>query len=186
MKYGTAAALSRGDLALGYVTGIGKAGCFVQIGHKCTVRAGLNELSDSAKFNFADEIPVGRLVLGRITKVDTQPNGEKRYHFSTRQSLVVYGVGAVDRSKLQVGNEVTSIVMAVADQKAFCQIKGTYIKLKVKQFGNQPLKPGDHVVSTIKKLTAAKISSIFLSMSSSTTSPMTDEERLAETVYNSL
>ena len=115
LKYGAAAALSRGDLAVGYVAGIGKAGCFVQIGHKCTVRAGLNELSDSTKFNFAEEIPVGRLVLGRITKVDTQPNGEKRYHFSTRQSLVVYGVGAVDRSKLEVGNEVTSIVMAVAD-----------------------------------------------------------------------
>jgi len=58
--------------------------------------------------------------------------------------------------------------------------------LKVKQFGNQPLKPGDHVVSTIKKLTPAKISSTFLVMSSSTASPMTDEERLAETVYNSL
>lgn len=136
LKYGAAVALSRGDLAVGYVTNIGKAGCFVQIGHKCTVRAGLNELSDSAKFNFEAEVPVGRLVLGRITKVDTQPNGDKRYHFSTRQSLVVYGVGAIDRSKLEVGSEVTSIVMAVADQKAFCQVKGTFIKLKVKQFGN--------------------------------------------------
>lgn len=86
LKYGAAVALSRGDLALGYVTNIGKAGCFVQIGHNCTVRAGLNELSDVASFDFTEEMPVGRMVLGRITKVDQpkQANGEKRFHYSTR------------------------------------------------------------------------------------------------------
>jgi len=70
LKYGAQVALSRGDLALGYITNIGKAGCFVQIGHKCTVRAGLNELSDAASFDFVEEMPVGRMVLGRITRVD--------------------------------------------------------------------------------------------------------------------
>lgn len=50
---------------------IGKAGCFVQIGHNTTVRAGLNELSDQANFNFNEEMPLGRLVLGRVYKIDT-------------------------------------------------------------------------------------------------------------------
>jgi hypothetical protein len=32
----------------------------------------------------------------------------------------VHGVGAVERSKLKVGDEVISIVMEIADGKAFC------------------------------------------------------------------
>jgi ribosomal protein S1 len=113
---------------------IGKAGCFVQIGHNTTVRAGLNELSDQANFNFTDEMPIGRVVIGRVYKVDTQPNGEKRFNFSTRKSLVVYGAQSVMRNKLSVGDEVESIVMAVAEGKAFSQIKGSYIKIKVKGY----------------------------------------------------
>lgn len=162
LKYGAGVALSKGDIALGYITNIGKAGCFVQIGHKCTVRAGLNELSDKASFNFAEQMPVGRMVLGRITKVDSPPNGEKRFHYSTRQSLVVYGVGAIERKSLEVGNEVTSIVMAVAEGKAFCQLKGTYIKLKVKGYDQEILKPGDHIISTLTKVNKEKISSKYL------------------------
>lgn len=45
---------------MGYITNIGKSGCFVQIGHNCTVRAGLNELSDQSSFNFAEQMPLGR------------------------------------------------------------------------------------------------------------------------------
>jgi len=52
LKYGADVALARGDLALGHVVNVGKAGCFISIGHNCVVRAGLNELSDSSNFNF--------------------------------------------------------------------------------------------------------------------------------------
>ena len=106
-------------MALGYIVNIGKAGCFVQIGHNCTVRAGLNELSDNANFNFNEEMPIGRIVIGRVYKVDTPPSGEKRYNFSTRKSLVVFGAESVVRSKLAVDEEVESIVMAMAEGKAF-------------------------------------------------------------------
>lgn len=61
------------------------------------MRAGLNDLSDSSSFNFVEEMPVGRVVLGRITKVEDKGD-DKRFQFSTRKSLVVYGVGVVDRS----------------------------------------------------------------------------------------
>lgn len=120
LKYGADVAVERGDLALGYVTNIGKAGCFIQIGHNCTVRAGLNELSDSSNFDFAKEMPLGRLVLGRITKVnEPAQGGSKRFDFSTRQSIATYGVGVVERSKLQVGDTVEAIIMAIAEGKAF-------------------------------------------------------------------
>jgi hypothetical protein len=76
-------------------------------------------------------MPIGRVVLGRVSKVDEQ-NGQKRFHFTTRQSLVVFGVGTVERSKLEVGSEVESILMAFSENKAFAQIKGSYIKIKVK------------------------------------------------------
>lgn len=67
------------------------------------------------------------MVVGRISRVRESATGEKRFDFSTRQSIVVYGVGVIDRSKLQVGDEVASIIMALAEGKAFAQIKGTYI-----------------------------------------------------------
>lgn len=54
LKFGADVALHEGDLCVGYITNIGKSGCFVQIGHNCTVRAGLNELSDSQTFNFTE------------------------------------------------------------------------------------------------------------------------------------
>jgi ribosomal protein S1 len=162
LKYGADVALSRGDLAIGYVTNIGKAGCFVQIGHNCSVRAGLNELSDSASFDFATEFPVGRLVVGRIAKVEDTASGQKRFSYSTRQSLVVYGVGCVDRAKLAESDEVEALVMAVAEEKAFAQIKGSYIKLKVKNFPPKSLKAGDQIVASLTKVTKEKLSSTFV------------------------
>ena len=46
LKFGNKLALKPNDLFTGYVTNISKAGCFVQIGHSCTARIGLNELFD--------------------------------------------------------------------------------------------------------------------------------------------
>ena len=163
LKFGADVALNQGDLALGYIVNIGKAGCFVQIGHNCVVRAGLNELSDNSGFDFQKEMPIGRVVLGRVSKVD-EHNGQKRFHFTTRKSLVVYGVGAVERSKLEVGSEVEAILMAFAENKAFAQIKGSYIKIKVKPVPKS-LKIGDQVVSKLTKVTKEKISSEFIGKS---------------------
>jgi hypothetical protein len=91
--------LHEGDLCIGYITNIGKSGCFIQIGHQCTVRAGLNELSDSPSFNFVEDMPLGRMVLARIYKVDEQ-NGKKRFNVTLRKSLVVFGVNVVTRDSL--------------------------------------------------------------------------------------
>lgn len=69
----------------------------------------------------------------------------------------------IERSKLEVGSEVESIMMAFAEGKGFSQIKGTYIKMKVKGFeSSEGLKIGDHVVSTLKKVTKEKISSEYV------------------------
>jgi len=70
LKFGPDVALKQGDLCIGYINNIGKSGCFVQIGQNCTVRAGLNELSDNSSYDFAEQMPVGRMVLCRIYKVD--------------------------------------------------------------------------------------------------------------------
>ena len=182
IKYGADLALERGDLAIGYVANIGKAGCFVQIGHNCTVRAGLNELSDSANFDFASEMPQGRIVIGRITKVEEAADKPKRFHFSTRQSIAVYGVGVIERSKLQVGDEAEAIVLAVAEGKAFAQIKGSYIKIKVKEIPAK-LKAGDHVTVSLKKVTKEKISSTFLKKLPAAEC-LSDEQRRIQQLYS--
>jgi len=52
-----------------------------------------------------------------------------------RKSLVVYGVGQVVRAELSTGQEVSAIILAhAAENVAFGQIKGSYYKLKVKDF----------------------------------------------------
>ncbi len=53
-------AVNQGDLFIGYVSNISKAGCFVNIGHNTTVRIGLNELDDSESFDFHTQMPIGR------------------------------------------------------------------------------------------------------------------------------
>jgi len=54
-------------------------------------------------------------------------------------------------------------MMAFAEGKGFAQIKGTYIKIKVKGFNeSDSLNVGDHVLSTLKKVTKEKISSEFV------------------------
>jgi hypothetical protein len=107
----------------------------VQIGHNCTVRAGLNELSDSASFNFVEQMPVGRIVLCRVYKVDTV-QGKKRFNVTLRRSLVVYGVNVVKREELVEGNQIECTVASLIEDntKAIAQIKGSYLKIKVKEF----------------------------------------------------
>jgi len=52
LKYGAALAFKQGDLTLGYVTNISKAGCFIQVAHNVTMRASFNELSDDQDYDF--------------------------------------------------------------------------------------------------------------------------------------
>lgn len=120
LKYGADVALREGELCIGYVANIGKSGCFIQLGHNCTVRAGLNELSDSPSFNFSEQMPLGRLVLCRIYKVDDVA-GKKRFNVTLRRSLVVYGVNAVDRESISEGSQVQCLVIAIVEEgtKAF-------------------------------------------------------------------
>ena len=53
------------------------------------MRAGLNELSDDKGYDFIFQMPTGRVVFLRITKVH---DGGARFDCSMRKSLVVYGV----------------------------------------------------------------------------------------------
>jgi hypothetical protein len=97
MKFGPKLSVSQGDLFTGFVTNISKAGCFVQIGHNCSVRIGLNELDDAETFDFKHQMPIGRQVAGRITKcIDL--GEEMRFNASLRRSLVQYGVHQVNRN----------------------------------------------------------------------------------------
>lgn len=130
-------------------------------------------------------MPLGRIVVGRISKTEESTNGDKRFDYSTRRTLVVYGVGNVDRKKLDVGGEVHSIVMAVAEGKAFAQIKGSYIKIKVKGYDSKDkLQAGDHIISTLKKVTKEKISSVFKSKCDTLES--NEDETLAQSIYESV
>lgn len=47
-------------------------------------------------------MPLGRLVLARVVKVEESHNG-KRFNVTLRRSLVVFGTNAVDKSTFQEG-----------------------------------------------------------------------------------
>lgn len=95
------------------------------------MRAGLNELSDESSYDFQEQMPLGRLVLARVVKVEESHNG-KRFNVTLRRSLVVFGTNAVEKSTLQEDAQVECIVLAIADGKLFAQVKGSYHKLKIK------------------------------------------------------
>lgn len=129
IKFGAKLAVQMNSLFIGYVTNISKAGCFVQIGHNCTVRIGLNELSDSQDFDFTSQMPIGRLVTGRITKCIE--NGEDmRFNATLRKSLVMYGVGHINKNSLKAGQEYSALVLATSNQVVFAQLKGSYLKVE--------------------------------------------------------
>jgi len=77
--------------------------------------------------------------------------------------------------------------MAIAEGKAFAQVKGTYIQIKVKGYdAKTKLKIGDHVVSNLKKVTKEKISSAFVRVVSHRQSDMSESERQAQSIYSSV
>ena len=78
--------------------------------------------------------------------------------------------------------------MALAEGKAFAQIKGSYIKIKVKGYEqSSKLKVGDHIVSTLKKVTKEKISSSFNHrLNHGTTTDMSESERQAKSIFDSV
>ena len=131
LKYGVSLSLKQGDLVLGYVTGVSKAGCFLQVAHGVSMRAGLNELSDDSDYDFLSQMPLGRVVVARITRA-TENN--TRFDCSLRKSLVVYGVHQVAKSDLKTGAKLSCLILAKStDGVAFGQVKGSYYKLKIKE-----------------------------------------------------
>jgi len=62
------------------------------------MRAGLNELSDEQDYDFLGQMPIGRIVLARITKAF---ENNTRFNCSLRKSLNVYGVHQVAKNDLK-------------------------------------------------------------------------------------
>ena len=75
-------------------------------------------MSDESSFDFKEQMPLGRMVLGRIVKVE-DAGDQKRFNITLRRSLVVYGTNTIDKNSLQPESEVECIVMAIADGKIF-------------------------------------------------------------------
>lgn len=97
-------------------------------------------------------MPISRIVIGRITKVEDK-NDKKWFHFSMRKSIVTYGSNQLNRENMQEGNIVECIVLTFVDGKVFAQIKGTYLKLKVKNIEKVKLNKGDHINVKLLKVT---------------------------------
>ena len=107
-------------------------------------------------------MPLGRMVLCRIYKVD-DIQGKKRFNVTLRRSLVVYGTNVVKREELAEGNQIECTVAAMIEGKikAIAQIKGSYLKLKVKEFKEGQVQVGDNLIVALKKVTKQKITGIF-------------------------
>ena len=109
-------------------------------------------------------MPIGRMILARVVKIEEHKTGDaalKRFNLSCRRTLVVHGTNTIDRTSLQVGEQIHCVVVAIADGKAFAQIKGSYLKLKVKDFPSD-LTIGNHMIATLAKVTKQKITGTFI------------------------
>lgn len=67
------------------------------------------------------------------------------------------------------------MVLAIAGDKIFAQVKGSYHKLKIKDAPKGALKVGDLAIVTLKKVTKQKISGSFTKKEKG--SGLTDTER---------
>lgn len=114
-------------------------------------------------------MPLGRMVLCRIYKVD-DVQGKKRFNVTLRKSLVVHGTNAIERDSLSEGAQIEcQIATFIEDKtKAIAQIKGSYLKMKVKEIKAGQVKEGDNVVATLKKVTKQKITGIFAAKAKAT------------------
>jgi len=153
LKFGASLSLSAGQLVVGYVTNLSRAGCFIQVGHNTSMRAGLNELSDSQDYDFVSQLPIGRVVIARITKCEAD---NTRFNCSLRRSLVVYGVHQVNRKELRTNSQVTALILAMSTEEAFGQLKGSYHKLKIKNVP-EGTKVASIVTATVTKVNSEKI-----------------------------
>lgn len=54
-------------IIIGYIIQTNEKGCFIKISENTTVRAGLNELSDTFLLNPVKKFPINKLVIGKIT-----------------------------------------------------------------------------------------------------------------------
>ena len=130
-------------------------------------------------------MPLGRMVLGRIYKIDDVA-GKKRFNLTLRRSLVVYGVNVVQRDQLTEGSQVECIVVAVVEggNKAFAQIKGSYLKLKVKELKAGQVTEGDNIIVKLMKVTKQKITGSFESRTPK--APLDEKEKQIERLWDSI
>ena len=183
LKFGAALSFKRGDLTVGYVTNISKAGCFIQVGHNTTMRAGLNELSDAADYDFVAGMPIGRVVVARITKTEAD---NTRFNCSLRRSLVVYGVHQVNRNELKPQAQVTALILALsADGVAFGQLKGSYHKMKIKNVPDSTTL-GSLCQVDLTKVTKEKIVGDFKQFVDQADSEEAEKEQHYASIYQSV
>jgi len=103
------------------------------------------------------------MVLCRIYKVD-DIQGKKRFNVTLRKSLVVFGTNAIERDSMAEGVQVECQIATFLDDKtkAIAQLKGSYLKIKVKELKAGHASEGDNVIVTLKKVTKQKITGIFV------------------------
>jgi translation initiation factor IF-1 len=77
---------------------------------------------------------------------------------------VVFGVNVIRRDTLKEGSQVEAKVEALIDDgvKMIAQIRGSYLKVKVKQCKAGEISVGDNIAVNLLKVTKQKITGIFL------------------------
>ena len=103
-----------------------------------------------------------------------------------RKSLVVYGVSAVEREALSEGSEIEVTIAALIEdgQKAIAQIKGSYLKVKVKELKPGQVSVGDNIIISLKKVTKQKITGLMLGKAPVT--KLDDKSALVEKLWESI
>ena len=102
---------------IGYVNQTNDKGCFIKIGENTTVRAALNELSDSYISKPTAVFHHNKIVLGRITQI----KDNCKIEVSLRESIIKYGYN-LDLDKMKVGMTVEGVVSGYIKGKASINI----------------------------------------------------------------
>lgn len=113
--------LKAGSKVRGFVRAISKKGCFVSIGRQVFAQALLSDISDDFVPDLQESFPVGKLVTGKVSKLDTS-KGKPRVSLVLRKRPRKLLKEATGMSDLEEGTMIEGIVKRVESYGVVLQL----------------------------------------------------------------
>jgi rRNA biogenesis protein RRP5 len=121
-----------GDIVRAYVEKTNSKGCFVRLSRKIQGRTIIKELCDGFLPNPAKSFPVGRLVVGKVKKINTKTESKKRQgttivDLDLRESSLSTDDKQLGYEDIDIGGKYRGSIQRIEEYGVFVRINNTVI-----------------------------------------------------------